>query len=92
MNPYEEEEKKVASAKFSPAKNLSKNRIQNNDAQSGYTPIAALSTFLYEWMIKGRLVKKYPIKTWTRDGNQGKLLNFEIVDQDGTSILCTLFS
>ena len=34
------------------------------DMQEYYTPIKALSTFIYDWRIKARLVKKSPRKEW----------------------------
>lgn len=55
-------------------------------------PIKNLSTFVYDWTVKARVIKKFPIKTWQKEANSGKLMNIEIVDSEGTAINCTLFN
>lgn len=55
-------------------------------------PIKNLSTFVYDWTVKARVIKKFPVKTWQKEANSGKLMNIEIVDSEGTAINCTLFN
>ena len=49
-----------------------------------YTPIKTLNTFLFDWKIKARITKKHPIKEWRNAKSNGKLLNIEIIDNQGT--------
>ena len=53
---------------------------------SSYMPIKALNQFLKEWVIKARVVKKAPIRDWKNQKSSGKLLNFDLVDKEGTMI------
>jgi len=43
-------------------------------------------------MIKARVVKKAPLRAWTNANRSGHLLNFELVDKDGTMIQATAFN
>jgi len=43
-------------------------------------------------MIKARVVKKAPIRAWTNATRSGHLLNFDLVDKDGTMIQATAFN
>lgn len=37
-------------------------------------------------MIKARVVKKAPIRSWKNAKTSGQLLNFDLVDKEGTLI------
>ena len=43
-------------------------------------------------MIKARVVKKAPMRAWTNATRSGHLLNFDLVDKDGTMIQATAFN
>ena len=61
--------------------------IKNGDTnQEYYTPIKALSTFIYDWRIKARLVKKGPRKEWKNARSEGYFFNIELMDSHGTMI------
>ena len=49
-------------------------------------PIKALNQFTTDWMIKARVVKKAPIRSWKNAKTSGQLLNFDLVDKEGTLI------
>lgn len=51
-----------------------------------YTPIKALSTFIYDWRIKARVTKKGPQKTWKNARSEGYFKNIELMDCYGTMI------
>jgi len=59
---------------------------------SFYMPIKALNQFSNDWVIKARVVKKAPVKTWTNAKSSGQLLNFDLVDKEGTMIQATAFN
>lgn len=45
-----------------------------------------------DWIIKARVSKKFPVKQWSNQRGEGKLLNFELVDKYGTQIQATVFN
>lgn len=51
-----------------------------------YTPIKALSTFIYDWRIKARLVRKGPRKSWKNARSEGYFMNIELMDSHGSMI------
>ena len=51
-----------------------------------YTPIKALSTFIYDWRIKARLTKKGIRKPWKNARSEGYFMNIELMDIHGTMI------
>jgi hypothetical protein len=51
-----------------------------------YTPIKALSTFIYDWRIKARLTKKGIRKTYKNARSEGYFMNVELMDAHGTMI------
>lgn len=59
--------------------------------QEYYTPIKALSTFIYDWRIKARLTKKGARKTYKNARSEGYFLNIELMDSFGTMIQATFF-
>ena len=61
----------------------SKSQARPADA---YMPIKALNQFTTDWMIKARVVKKAPIRSWKNAKTSGQLLNFDLVDKEGTLI------
>lgn len=62
-----------------------------SEPQEYYTPIKALSTFIYDWRIKARLVKKGPRKEWKNSRSEGYFFNIELMDCHGTMIQATFF-
>lgn len=56
-----------------------------------YTPIAALVCNQKDWKIRARIAKKYERRHWENSRGKGYLLNFELIDEYGSSIQCTLF-
>lgn len=65
---------------------------EQNDEEDVYTPIKALSPMNSDWIIKARVSKKFPVKQWSNQRGEGKLLNFELVDKYGTQIQATVFN
>ena len=82
--PKQEESPK----KPEPSKKLKDSSIDD------FTPIEALSTFNTDWMIRARIMKKYPVKTFNKRGGEGtgKILNIDLVDAHGGQIQATFFS
>lgn len=64
---------------------------KKDDMQEYYTPIKALSTFIYDWRIKARVTKKGPQKTWKNARSEGYFKNIELMDCHGTMIQATFF-
>ena len=62
------------------------NKDKGKDMQEYYTPIKALSTFIYDWRIKARLTKKGPKKSWKNNRSEGYFINIELMDNHGTMI------
>ena len=56
-----------------------------------YMPIKALNQFTGDWRIKARVLKKSPIKNWSNSKGTGSLINFDLIDKDGTMIQATAF-
>lgn len=57
-----------------------------------YMPIKHLNQFSADWTIKARVVKKAPVRSWKNAQKSGQLLNFDLVDKDGTMIQATAFN
>jgi replication factor A1 len=55
-------------------------------------PIRILNQFTSDWKIKARVVKKAAVKSWTNARGSGQLLNFDLVDKEGTMIQGTAFN
>lgn len=66
--------------------------VEEGDDLDIYTPIDALSPINPDWIIKVRLSKKYPVKSWENNRGSGKLLNVELVDKHGSQIQATFFN
>ena len=45
-----------------------------------------------DWIIKARITKKFPVRTYHNKNGSGKLLNFELIDRHGTQIQATCFN
>ena len=66
--------------------------VETDDCDAGdgkvdyYTPIKALSTFIYDWKIKARLTKKGIRKTYKNARSEGYFMNIELMDAHGTMI------
>ena len=55
-------------------------------------PIKALNQFTNDWTIKARVVKKQAVRSWKNDRSSGQLINFDLVDREGTLIQGTAFN
>lgn len=51
-----------------------------------YMPVKALNQFSSDWTIKARVIKKAPVRSWKNATKSGELLNFDLVDKEGTMI------
>jgi replication factor A1 len=40
-----------------------------------------LNTYTQEWVIKAKITKKYPMRTWNNAKGSGTLLNMDLVDR-----------
>lgn len=56
-----------------------------------YMPIKALTQFTNDWVIKARVLKKAALREWSNPKSSGVLLNFDLVDREGTQIQATAF-
>lgn len=56
-----------------------------------YMPIKALTQFTNDWVIKARVLKKANLREWSNPKSSGVLLNFDLVDREGTQIQATAF-
>ena len=50
-----------------------------------------MNTFTQDWIIKVKVVKKYPMKTWSNPKGEGKLFSMDLMDRENTQIQATLF-
>lgn len=66
--------------------------LYNEDADSEFTPIAALNTMSQDWKIKARVTKKGQPRHWKNFNGEGDLLNIELMDEFGTMIQGTFFN
>ena len=57
-----------------------------------YMPIRALNQFTNDWVVKARVVKKAEMRQWKNAKSSGNLLNFDLVDKEGTMIQATAFN
>lgn len=68
------------------------NRRSSEHAPDQYMPIKALNQFSTDWVIKARVVKKGDIRNWKNARGEGKLINIDLVDREGTMIQGTAFN
>ena len=71
---------------------VSSSSVKQARPASAYMPIKALNQFTNDWTIKARVVKKAAIKSWKNARGSGQLLNFDLVDREGTMIQGTAFN
>ena len=64
---------------------------KNTKPARDYMPIKALTQFTNDWVIKARVLKKAAIREWSNAKSSGVLLNFDLVDREGTQIQATAF-
>ena len=62
-----------------------------NVPEDAYMPIKALNQFTSDFTIKARIVKKGALRTYKNQRGEGKLLNVDLIDRDGTLIQGTFF-
>lgn len=53
-------------------------------------PISGLSPYQNKWVIKARVTGKSAMRTWSNAKGEGKLFNFDLMDESG-QIRCTAF-
>lgn len=46
-------------------------------------PISGLSPYQNKWVIKARVTGKSPMRTWSNAKGEGKLFNFDLMDESG---------
>jgi replication factor A1 len=56
-----------------------------------YNPIASLNPYNPRWIIKGRVINKSEVKSWSNEKGSGTYFNFDFMDQHGTAIKVTAF-
>lgn len=49
-------------------------------------PIKALNQFATDWRIKARVVKKPPLREYKNARGNGKIMNIDVIDKEGTMI------
>lgn len=54
------------------------------------SPISSLTPYHNKWTIKARVTSKSEIRTWSNSRGEGKLFNFDLMDESG-EIRCTGF-
>lgn len=59
------------------------------DVRATY-PISSLSPYQNKWVIKARVTAKSPIRQWSNAKGEGKLFNFDLMDESG-QIRATVF-
>lgn len=57
-----------------------------------YMPISALNMYSNDWIIKARILKRAQLRTYKNARGEGKILNIDLIDRDGTMIQATLFN
>lgn len=57
-----------------------------NTPSDAFMPIKALNQFSTDWVIKARLVKKGDLRNWKNAKGEGKLVNVDLIDKEGTLI------
>ena len=60
--------------------------------QEAYMPIKALNQFSTDWIIKARVVRKGEMRPWKNQRGEGRLINVDLVDREGTLIQGTGFN
>jgi replication factor A1 len=51
-----------------------------------YMPISALNLYSHDWNIKARVLKRAQIRTYKNARGEGKILNIDLIDREGTMI------
>lgn len=57
-----------------------------HDDGDQYMPIKALNQFSTDWRFKARVVKKPAIREYKNAKGEGKIMNLDLIDRDGTLI------
>jgi replication factor A1 len=61
-------------------------------AEQSYLPIGELSAYQTKWVIKARVTNKAPMRTWSKNGNEGKVFHVELLDAEGGEIRASFFN
>jgi len=60
--------------------------------EQSFLPIAELSAYQNKWTIKARVTNKSTTRTWSKNGNQGKVFSVDLLDAMGGEIKATFFN
>jgi len=72
-------------------KEAAPSRPVTQTSSSNFTPINALNPYYNKWTIRAKVMKKGDVRTWSNARGEGKLFSFELADDQGGEIKCTLF-
>jgi replication factor A1 len=61
-------------------------------AEQTYLPISELSAYQTKWVIKARVTNKSQLRTWSKNGNDGKVFHVELLDAEGGEIRANFFN
>lgn len=54
-------------------------------------PVSCLNTFVTDWTIKVKILKKYEPRNWNNARGSGTLMNIDLMDKQGCQIQATFF-
>lgn len=57
-----------------------------------YMPIFGLNNFVFDWLIKVRVTRKYDLREWKNSMNSGQVLKVEMMDARGDMIEGSFFN
>jgi len=84
-----EDEYDIGSLEFSDRK---EEPYRKDSSIDDFTPISSISTLNNDWVIKARVTKIYPLRTYKNDRGEGKIQNIELMDAFGGMIEATMFN
>lgn len=94
-NPHHEE-KNINQIQDNPQSyyNNNQNMHDNSSRKTMYLPLATLSTFSKEIVIKVRVTKKFEKKSFNnaQTKKQGTVFSFNVIDDEGTELPCSAFN
>lgn len=62
-----------------------------NKEDAQYVPISVLNTFVHDWTIKAKVLRKNK-RDWNNARGNGTLMNVDVMDKDGCQIQATFFN
>ena len=67
------------------------NNVHDPTTGKQLIPIAGLTIYSSRWMIRAKVMAKYPIKTWSNARGSGKLFSVILLDSSKVDVRCTFF-